>query len=403
MFRRSLTFVFVLGLIAAVAFLVYFNSQETTLKLTPVHEFVFPLGWLIFIATCVGAVVVSALLLLREGRWAVRQWRVEREKRLQERNAQYRSEARGLVLAGHHGKARQLLRKAARYSESAIVDVVDIADSYLDESRFGEARRTIDEGIKQYGNEPLLLHARARTALAEGDTGAAAAALERALTAFPDSVALLEMLRDVLTTAGSWRRAEAPQARIVELRPSDQYEKERLFEIRLRACEGDEPADRDTALRAIISSYPSYAPAIVERARLLAAKGDDKGALKLVEKALKRQVQPALLEQLQTLLAGKDDDRLVALCEKLISDLQGSDDVRLFLAKRLTALERLDDATLILEELRNGDDSAEIQLAWGDLYTARSDAAQAARCYRQAAVIEAPSTSRHSTGIAQTI
>jgi tetratricopeptide (TPR) repeat protein len=385
MFRRSLTFVIVLGLIAAVAFLVYYNSQETALKLAPGLEFVFPLGWLIFIATCVGAVVVTALLVLREGRWALRQWRVEREKRLQERNALYRAEARGLVLAGQHGKARQLLRKAARGAESAVVDVVDIADSYLDESRFAEARKAIDEGIKQYGNDPLLLHARARTALAEGDTGAAAAALERALTAYPDSVVLLEMLRDAFVAAGSWRRAEAPQARIVELRPSDQYEKDRLFEIRVKATAGDPPAERDAALKAIIAIDPTFAPAVIERSRLLAARGDEKSAIKLVEKTLQRRVQPSLLDELGNLLSGSDDERLIATYRKLLGDVEGSDRVRLVLAQRLTALGQFDDASALLEELGGREDSAEIQVAWGDLLAARGDKAGAAASYRKAA------------------
>lgn len=386
MFRRTLTFVLTLGLIAAVAFLVLFNSQETTIKLTSEHQYVFPLGWLILIAACLGAATITLLLLLREGRWALRQWRVERAKRLQERNDQYRAEARGLVLAGQHSKARQLLRKAARVSESGVVDVIDIADSYIDEGRYGEARRTIDEAIKAYGNDPLLLHSRAKTALAEGDTGAAASALERAITAYPDSVVLLEMLRDAMISAGSWRRAEAPQARIVELRSSDQREKDRLFEVRLKAAANDAPGDRDAAVRGIISIDPTYAPAVVERSRMLVGKGDTKGAIKLVEKTLNRRIQPELLDELGSLLGGVDDERLIAVCEKLVNEVEGSDTVRLFLANRLTSLGRHDDAAHALEELGGGEDSAAIQIAWGDLYSARGQADKAAKAYRLAAL-----------------
>ena len=79
MLRRIVAFALFIALIGAVSFLVYFNAQETLFRLTPRHEFTLPLGVLILGATIAGALVMFVLALMREGRHALREWRVHRE------------------------------------------------------------------------------------------------------------------------------------------------------------------------------------------------------------------------------------------------------------------------------------------------------------------------------------
>lgn len=385
MLRRSLTFLIALASIAGVSFLVYFNGGPTTVKLAPSLEFTLPLGWLILTVFTLGGVAVMLLLVLREGRWALRQWRVERAKRLQERNSQFKAEARSLRLAGQHDKARKLLRKASRSSEAAVIDILEMAETYLDEARPDEARKVIEAGIRDFGNDPLLLHALAKAAAATGDNAASIAALERARTAFPGSLAIHEMLRDSLVAVKSWRRAEEPQARIVELKPSDQREKQRLLEIRFNACLGEPENDRESSLRAINAIDADFAPAVVEWSRIVAGRGDEKGALKLIEKALRREVQAPLLAQGERILAG-DPAKLVGFLQRYAGQEGGGDLARKRLIKLYMKSGQLDDAATVLAELGPAGARVDVQLLTAELAVARSDNEGAARLFRKAAM-----------------
>jgi tetratricopeptide (TPR) repeat protein len=385
MLRRSLTFTIALALIAGVSFLVYFNGSPATVKLAPGFEFTLPLGWLILTAITLGGIAIALLLVLREGRWALRQWRVERAKRLQERNSQYKAEARALSLAGQFDKARKLLTKASKNSGSEVVDLIEIAETYLDEGRPAEARTTVEKGIRDFGNDPLLLHTLAKAAAACGDNAASIAALERARTAFPGSLAIHEMLRDALVSVKSWRRAEAPQARIVELRPSDQREKERLLEIRFNACLTEPASERIASLRALNSIDGDFAPAVVEWSRVVADGGDAKSALKIIEKGLRRKVQDPLLAQGEHLLQDDAEQRMRFL-RKYVAAEEGGDLAKKRLLKLLLKTGHLDDAATLLTELGETDPGIDVQMLKADLAIARADNEQAARLFREVAV-----------------
>ena len=124
MLRRIVAFLVFIALIGAVSFLVYFNVQETQFRLTPKHTFNLPLGVLMLGATIAGALVMFVLALMREGRHALREWRVHRELRAAERTAEYQSEARSLALSGDFRRARALLAKATLKRAPDVSDTV---------------------------------------------------------------------------------------------------------------------------------------------------------------------------------------------------------------------------------------------------------------------------------------
>ncbi|MBI5504876.1 MAG: DUF1049 domain-containing protein [Deltaproteobacteria bacterium] len=349
MLRRTSSFFLAIALIAAVACLVYFNSKPTTFTLAPGYEYTMPLAWLIVGSVCCGALLVFIVLLAREGRWALRQWRIQRARRAAERATALKAEARGLVLAGQCGKARVLLAQALKHGGAVAGDVVDHAETYIAEGRFEDARRVLEEGLADFGSDPLLLHGLARCCRALGDNAAAASALERAVVSFPASVVLYRMLRDALVATSSWKRAEEVQQRLVDLLPNDGGERERLVEIRMHAIEHSEGADRETGLRAVVALNPDFAPAVVERAEILASQGRRRAALRLLLKSAKRRPTAVVLAALERLLEPTDSARLLKIYAKLRARFPRDAELALQYARLMIRMGRDDEAERALE------------------------------------------------------
>jgi len=384
MLRRILAFLLFVGLIAAVSFLVYFNAQETQFWLTPRHQFRLPLGVLMLGAAVAGSVVMFLLALMREGRHALREWRVHRELRAAERTAEYHTQARSLVLSGDYKRARLLLAKATQKRDPDVSDIVDYAETFLLEGDAGQARRVLEEGQKQYGNEPLLQHALARACRAAGDTPAAVSTLERAARACPSSLAILSMLRDSLFETASWSRACEIQERIVALKPGDNAERNRLAGARLEAARRAPGELRGAALRALTGEHPDFAPALLERARFLEAAGERRRAVRLLEKAAKRRPRSVLLEELERMVPEERRYKLAKLYGKLVTGDPGNSNLRLHAARYLLHNRLFDEAEQLLRGLSSNGVGSSAHALWAEIHEARSDTARAQQEYRHA-------------------
>lgn len=385
MLRRTLSFLFAVGLIGAVACLVYFNAQPTTLKLAPGYEYTLPLAWLIVGAVSGGALLVFLVLLAREGRWALRQWRIQRARRALERSNALKAEARGLVLAGQCGKARVLLTQALKHAAPVVGDVVDHAETYIAEGRYQDARRVLEEGLADFGSDPLLLHGLARCCMALDDNAAAASALERAVATFPASVVLYQMLRDALVATSSWKRAEEVQQRLVDLRSGDLDEKRRLVEIRMRAVQLVDGMDREAGLRAVVALDRDFAPAVVERARLLLAQGRRRGAVRILLRSAKRHPSPALLGALDDALETSDPVRLLKIYAKLRTRFPGDVPLALAYARLLVRRGRETEAEAMLDTVNaSGREGILADSLRAQLLEKRSQHGQAAQALRGA-------------------
>ncbi len=334
MLRRFVTFFTVVLLIGGATSLVYFNNQPTVIRLTPQHEFELRLGLLLLAAMLVGAAVVFLMLVAREGRHAFRQWRVTREKRIAERTTQHKVEARSLMLAGEHAKARALLERASRRSLPNVGDLVDYAETFAREGSPAKARQALEDGIKDFGNNPVLLYALARHCRALGDYAAAISAADRATASFPTSLDLFTLLRDLCVDTKAWVRAAEAQRHVVELAPTVVAEKERLLELRLAAAGTMQGADKDNALKAILAIDPDHVPTLAARARFLAAGGDARAAVKLLEKALKRTPAPRLVEALDEVAGEELAARAAKTIEKLEATYTADGALQLFMARR---------------------------------------------------------------------
>jgi tetratricopeptide (TPR) repeat protein len=351
MLRRTLTFVAAIALIGAVATMVYFNSQPTTLRYGPTQEITLPLAWLIVFATVAGLLLGLLALVAREGRWAVRQWRVQRALRASERAVARRSEARSCTLAGRHAHARALISRTATGPGAVLDDAIDYGESFLAEEKPAEARAHLEEARREIGDDPRLLHALARSCRALGDHVAAVAVLDRAIEALPTSLALHSLLRDSLVELQWWPRAEVAQQRIVDLDPGDPDEKTRLIEIRMHAAEEADTADREAALRAVLALDPSWPAAATARAAQLIEQGRTRSAVRVLYKAARRRPADETLSALDSSLEIDNPKKLARLYGRLRRSHPASHEVALHHAALLDKLGRTSEAAAIREEL----------------------------------------------------
>lgn len=385
MLRRILAFIAFVALVAAVSALVYFNPADSSFRYTPDREISLPLGVLMLVAGVAGMLVMFLLMLLREGRHAVHEWRIQRGIRTAQRTATLRGDARSLSLAGDYARARSLFTKATKIRDPDVGDLIDYAGTYLLEGNAKEAKRILENAQKDFGNDPLLLSELARAARLAGDDAAAVSALERALAVYPRSAKLLAALRDVLIDTGSWNRAAEVQERVAELRPNDTIERNRLKGTRYEAALKLQRDERSAALAALAASDEEFVPAILERARTMVEGGDTARAIKVLDKAIRRRPHAALLDELERLCAGDDTARVAKLYGKLVEGFPGSAVLRARAARYLTTCGRSEQAAEILRGVSSDGGPPPLDAARAAVLDARGQPSEALQAYKRLA------------------
>jgi uncharacterized membrane-anchored protein len=383
MLRRTLAFIAFVALVAAVSALVYFNPAESSFRYSPERQINLPLGVLMLVAAVAGMLVMFVLMLLREGRHAVHEWRIQRGIRTAERTATLRGEARSLSLAGDYPRARALFTKATKIRNPDVGDLIDYAGTYVLEGNAKEAKRVLENAQKDFGNDPLLLSELARASHLAGDDSAAVSALERALAVYPRSTKLLTSLRDALVATGSWGRAAEIQERLVELRPDDVAERNRLAGVRYEAALRMPREERAAALAAIVARNEDFVPAVVERARTLVEAGDPSRAAKMLEKAVRRRPHGALLDAIERFSASDDTARVAKLYAKLVESFPDSTLLRARAVRYLTACGRSEQAAELLRGQPSDDAAPAIDAARVVMFDARGQATEATQACKR--------------------
>ena len=372
MLRRILTFIAFVALVAAVSALVYFNPTDASFRYAPDATITLPLGVLMLGAALAGMVVMFLLMLLREGRHAVHEWRVQRGIRGAERTASLRAEARNLSLAGDFARARTLFSKVMKMRDPDVADLIDFANTHTLEGNAREAKRVLEHGQKDFGNDPLLLFELAKVARVAGDDASAVSALERALAVYPRSSRLLTMLRDALMDAGAWERAAEIQERILQLKPNDETERNRLWGARYETAVRLAPGERMAALKAITVGQPDFAPATLERARTAALTGDERRSVRILEKAIRQRPRGVLFDEFEKLCTADDPARVAKLYIKSVEGFPQLDGLRARAARYLIHVGRTQDAEATLHAAPSDDTRGVLSAARGSLLEARS-------------------------------
>jgi len=385
MLRRILAFIAFVALVAAVSALVYFNPVDSSFRYSPDREISLPLGVLMLAAGVAGMLVMFLLMLLREGRHAVHEWRIQRGIRTAERTATLRGEARSLSLAGDYARARSLFTKATKIRNPDVGDLIDYAGTYLLEGNPREAKRILENAQKDFGNDPLLLSELARAARIAGDDAAAVSALERALAVYPRSAKLLAALRDVLIDSGAWSRAAEVQERVAQLKPDDATERNRLRGTRYEAALRLQRDERSAALGALVASDEEFVPAILERARTLVETGDSARAIKVLDKAVRRRPHAALLDEIERLCAGDDTARVAKLYGKIVDASPSASVLRARAARYLIACGRSEQAAELLRAVASDSAPPSLDAARASLLDARGQPNEALQAYKKLA------------------
>jgi len=372
MLRRILTFVAFVALVAAVSALVYFNPTDASFRYARDNTITLPLGVLMLGAALAGMVVMFLLFLLREGRHAVHEWRVQRGIRSAERTATLRAEARNLSLAGDFARSRTLFAKVMKMRDPDVADLIDYANTHTLEGNAREAKRLLENGQKDFGNDPLLLYELSKAARMAGDDAAAISALERALAVYPRSFRLLTLLRDALGDANAWERAAEIQERIVQLRPNDATEQNRVWGARYEAALRLAPAERMTALKAITGAQPEFSPAALERARTAHSAGDERRAVRILDKAIRQRPRGALFDELERICTANDPARVAKLYLKSVESFPNLNGLRARAARYLISIGRGREADEILRAGPSEDTRGVLSAARGLLLEAQS-------------------------------
>lgn len=318
MLRRTFTFLLAIILVAAAGLLVYLNPEESSLRLTRAYNLKLPLGVLIVAASLAGGLLVFIASLFHEGRRALREWRARRRVAVSDRTVRLRTDGLALTVAGDHKRARTVLGKTVRTEEAEAADVIAYAETFSAEREEQAARRVLEKGLDDFGNDMSLLLALASVCRRTGDTASATTVLERALALHPASPVALVALRDVLFECENWRRGAEIQERLLGLRPTDERERNRFNGARFEAALAAPAAERSIFLEQILADSPDFVPAIRARAELLEAGGQTDHALRMLERGLKRRPGCELLETLAR-LSGQDRRRLERACHRLMS------------------------------------------------------------------------------------
>jgi uncharacterized protein HemY len=398
MLRRVLIFILFVMVVTAVSGLVYLNAEEQTFRLSPQNDLTLPLGVLMLMSAIAGMLFMFVVALLREGRSAIREWRMHRGIRSAEQTAELRGEARSLSLAGDYDRARALFTRATKRRDPDISDLIDFAGTYVLEGEYDEARRLLEHGQHNFGNNPLLLYALARTCIRIGDDAAAASALERALSVYPKSLRLLTMLRDVLMDTEQWKRASEIQPRIVELKPEETMEQNWLTGLRYEAAIRLEGSEKGSALKNLCGQAPEFVPALHDRARDLSARDEKKRASKMLDKALRKVPRSVLLDDLEALEVD-DPGRLAKFYTKLVTSNPENTPLRHRAASYLIKSDRAEEAADLLNAAENDAPGPVPHELWAQINEARSEATKAGIEYRNALRAREDSPSLYSCDI----
>jgi thioredoxin-like negative regulator of GroEL len=190
-----------------------------------------------------------------------------------------------------------------------------------------------------------------------GDDAASISALERALAVYPRSTRLLTMLRDALMDGSAWQRAGEIQERIVQLKPNDPSERNRLWGARFEAASRLVPSERMAALKAITVAQPDFSPASLERARTAVGSGDERRGLRILEKAIRQRPRGILFDELEKLCGDDDPARVAKLYSRSLESFPQLDGLRARAARHLITIGRGQEAEGVLRAAPTADDT----------------------------------------------
>ena len=323
----------------------------------------------------------------------VRRWQAERRQRLG-----YKALTQGMVAvaAGDAIEARRLARKA----ESLLGDppltmllsaqAAQLSGDEKAAGKFFEAMAQQSEPETRY----LGLHGMLTQAMHDGDKEQALELAKQASELKPKTEEVTETLFDLQVKTGDWTDAEdtlkkAVKAKHIEADAAKRRRAVLAFQQSIEAqSEGRFDDALDHAKRAFNLS-PSFVPAAVRYADLLADAGKRRRAVSAIEETWVRQPHPHLAAAMERLSAGGAEDRLHAI-ERLAGYNRDHEESHVALARAALAAKRWGEAREHLETLARTHATSRVARLMAELEEGEKGDTDASRAWLKRATLAEP-------------
>ncbi len=376
-----------LGLAAAVAALVAFvafaytmNSGDVDFRLVPTVTYRMPLGLLLVATLVFGVLIAVVAVAFQQLNQRFSTWSERRKARQEAQIEELKQSGAALAWGGETVRSRSVLKKAWRRDPHNKEAALALAASYSDTGEYDAAKQVLEDAVARESADPDLRYALGEALSRYGHTDEAIRMHETVRVQYPHAARVMVSLRDLYAASGRWAdAAEVQQQYIAELASSEGIEdqRDRLRDFRYRATmQIDDPALRIERLEALLAEHRNYAPAIDSLGDAMLEIGKTADALKLWEKAFKREPRIELAERMLDHQAnGAGRQRVVVLINKQ-GDRLDADAARVLRARAAIQDDALESAQHELETVSDPT-SAAVQSAWADLHHKRGDTERA--------------------------
>ncbi len=265
----------------------------------------------------VGILVLAAVVLMAVAALAYQVWRgtvrlprlIGRSRRSRRRERGYRALTRGLVAvaAGDAETARRYAREADGLLDEPPLTLLLSAQAAQLNGEDASARRCFESMLERQETEFLGLRGLISQALRQDQPVRALELAERARALSPGTPWVLRTCFELQVRLGRWLDAEESLAQAVRggAIPANDGRHAKATVLAERGREAEAAGETDRALELThraVGLVPTFVPAVAREARLTAAAGRDRSAVRLVEKTWARAPHRLLAETYRSIL-----------------------------------------------------------------------------------------------------
>lgn len=392
---RALLFLVVLGALSLLAASIADTPGSVTLDW---------LGYRIETSVAVLLILVLMASVVIAGIWRLwsavtnsprrlRRWQADRRQRLG-----YKALTQGMVAvaAGDAAEARRLARKAeSLLGEPPLTMLLSAQAAQLsgDDKAAGKFFHAMAEQTEPE-TRYLGLHGMLTQAMQDGDQEQALELAKQASELKPKTDAVTETLFDLQVKTGDWTDAEDTVKKAVKAKhlDADAAKRRRAVLAYQQSIEAQSEGRFDDALdqaKRAVNLSPSFVPAAVRYADLLADAGKRRRAVSIIEETWVRQPHPHLANAMERLAAGGAEDRLHAI-ERLAGYNRDHEESHVALARAALAAKRWSEAREHLDILARTHATSRVARLMAELEEGEKGDTDASRAWLKRATMAEP-------------
>lgn len=371
------------------------NPGSVTYIVTNEHTYTMPVTLLLFVAFFAGAILAVANSLLVDARRAIKEMSARKEKKLHAQAEESYKKGIDHLVKGDTSGARELMQKALSLKPAETGMIINLAETYIRESRPKEALKVLEEGLMRNPSSIGLLMAVARCAVDSGDPFRAAKAYDEVVRIDQKNIFALKKLRDLKMGAGHWDDSAYLQRLILDCElDHDNRRKEKrlltglLFETASKLTDDGRLNDAIAKVKDVLKNDDSFMPAHILLGEILVKQNNVQNAIKVWEKAHYKypNSEPLLLKLEDIYIKESAPDKILEKYQRELIANPNDANLRLLLSRLYLRLEMVDNAIEELERLHleGAEDSFYPQILLGEAYLRRKQTGRAAYLFQKA-------------------